>query len=304
MFYVFEFEGSEPNDVLDNIVRFYGIDTIVSVCYPVKLKGREFSKVEVITMASDYLFSGSKNLSGIETLIKLGLKRRILLLFNGSDLQRRVSKVLVSYGFPVSYINSSLTTRTDENFEPKPVSETFFRRDAREVAVAVLGKIIVRRGKHSNMMGKIVETEAYYGQNDPASRAYKGKKAYNRGMWLAGGHVFIYMVHAHWMFNITTDNENAEAILIRAVEPFTMLKEMVRNRGGKNIKNLCNGPGKWTQAFGITKEINEKPLGNDIFLASSPWVDFEVARAGRVGVRVDLDEPLRFYIMGNKFVSR
>ncbi len=183
-------------------------------------------------------------------------------------------------------------------YKPKILPMGFFRRDAKEAAKELLGKLIVRNG----IAGKIVETEAYYGDRDPASRAYKGKKNYNRGMWLPGGHIFIYMVHANWMFNITTDDEEAQAVLIRAVEPIAGLHYMYRQRN-KKLRELCNGPGKWTRAFGISRDMNEKPLGKEIFIAESPWDNFEIARAHRIGVREDLEEPLRFFIKDSRFVS-
>lgn len=184
------------------------------------------------------------------------------------------------------------------NFKFSPLPISFFERDAKDVALELLGKIIVYNG----IAGKIVETEAYYGYKDPASRAYKGKKNYNRGMWLSGGHIFIYMVHANWMFNITTDGDEAQAVLIRSVEPIAGLRKMYGRRG-KRLKELCNGPGKWTRAFGIEKDMNEKLLGASIFIAKSPWNDFKVARAHRIGVREDVEEPLRFFIENSKFVS-
>lgn len=184
------------------------------------------------------------------------------------------------------------------NFRFSPLPISFFERDAKDVALELLGKIIVYDG----LAGKIVETEAYYGDKDPASRAYKGKKNYNRGMWLSGGHIFIYMVHANWMFNITTDGEEAQAVLIRSVEPIAGLRKMYERRG-KRLKELCNGPGKWTRAFGIKKEMNEESLGGEIFIAQSPWNEFKVARAHRIGVRNDLEEPLRFFVKDSQYVS-
>ncbi len=184
------------------------------------------------------------------------------------------------------------------------LNERFFQRDAAEVAVSLLGKIIVHRTETGEIMGKIVETEAYYGPNDPASRAYHGKKDYNSGMWLPGGHIFIYMVHANWMFNITTDNEEPQAVLIRAVEPLAGLHIMRRNRGREKIKELCSGPGKWTRAFGIKREHNGLKIGGEIRILESPWDNFEIVKSHRIGVREDLPTPLRFYIAGNKFVSK
>ncbi len=184
------------------------------------------------------------------------------------------------------------------------LDKSFFQRDAREVAQALLGKFIIRPISKNLLMGKIVETEAYYGEKDPASRAYHGKKNYNQGMYLPGGHIFIYMVHANWMLNITTDMEEAQAVLIRAVEPVSGIEKMIELRKKKNLSDLCSGPGKLSQAFHITREMNQKPLGQSLIIMDSPWKKFEIRTSHRIGVREDLEEHLRFFISPNKFVSR
>jgi len=175
----------------------------------------------------------------------------------------------------------------------------FFNRDASVVARELLGKIIIKE----EMEGKIVETEAYHGMSDPASRAKKGAKI----MWEAPGTIFIYMVHGNWLFNIITmPKGEPSGVLIRAVEPLKGIEIMKKNRGTDNIKNLTSGPGKFTQAFGIDKRYN----GMKIYTRDSPIhindgkLDGEVARSYRIGVKHDLPEPLRFYIKDNPFVSR
>ena len=97
----------------------------------------------------------------------------------------------------------------------KPLSKKFYSRDPKEVAVNLLGKILVRRIGKRILTGKIVETEAYYGEKDPASRASIGKKFFNRLMWDEPGRAFIYMVHGNWLFNVKTlPKGKASAVLI------------------------------------------------------------------------------------------
>ncbi len=212
----------------------------------------------------------------------------------GKDVNLRLATDCILKGYPM------VSLRTDWFLEEpeRLLGENFFRRDAKDVALELLGKILV----HGGSAGIIVETEAYYGSKDPASRAYKGKKGYNSGMWLPGGHVFIYMVHANWMLNITTDMEDAQAVLIRALEPIAGIGKMHQRRG-RRIRELCSGPGKLSQALGIERGLNGSPVGTSLKIYDSPWRDFEVARAHRIGVRFDLEEPLRFFIKGNPFVS-
>ena len=213
---------------------------------------------------------------------------------------REIEEELLRMNYPLVEIDEK-GEKFHPSFKMRKLPIHFFKRDAMEVAIELLGKIIVKEENGNLLAGKIVETEAYYGDRDPASRAYKGKKKYNRGMWLPGGHIFIYMVHANWMFNITTDDDEAEAVLIRAVEPIMGLKYMYYRRNRK-IRELCNGPGKWTRAFGIERDRNEKPLGDEIYIIDSPWKNLEIKKSHRIGVVADLDEPLRFFIP-SKFTS-
>lgn len=235
-----------------------------------------------------------ENLS-FEELMRMDMNSRIGILHPPEKLVEALLKI----NYPLIYLGEKERLHPSYRFQVIPAG--FFQRDAKLVALDLIGKIILRYVNGRILMGKILETEAYYGPDDPASRAYRGKKNYNRGMWLEGGHIFVYMVHANWMFNITTDGGEAQAVLIRAVEPLMGLDYMYEMRG-RRLRELCNGPGKWTRAFGIVREMNEKPLGKEIMVIESPWKEFGVKRSHRIGVREDVEEPLRFFIQ-SKFTS-
>lgn len=181
--------------------------------------------------------------------------------------------------------------------------KSFYERDPAIVAKEILGKILVK----GNMEGKIVETEAYYGLRDPASRAFKGKTNLSRWMWEKAGTTFIYMVHGHWLFNIITGNRPS-GILIRAIEPLKGIKEMLKNRKVSNIVDLSSGPGKLTKAFGITNAhngLNVSDPNSEIFIKENLEKEkHEICCSHRIGVREDLPQLLRFYIEGNGFVSK
>lgn len=306
------------------ILDFYAIDVVVDVRrFPTSkfswLKREELEK----KFGKKYIYLGDKLggfreggyeqymqtaefKEGIDELMRLAMGRRIAVMCSEKLWfrchRRFIAQEIAARGFPVSHI-VEFKDNIDRNFKFVPLGEDFFRRDAKEVAIGLLGKLVVRKVGKRYIVGKIVETEAYFGPDDPASRAYHGKKNYNRGMWLPGGHIFVYMVHANWMFNITTDGNEAQAVLIRAVEPLAGIDLMRKNRDRK-IRELCNGPGKWTRAFGINQLFNEQPLRGDIFVAESPWRNFEVGTSKRIGVRADLEEDMRFFIKNSKFVSR
>ncbi|MCX8192756.1 MAG: DNA-3-methyladenine glycosylase [Nitrososphaeria archaeon] len=187
-------------------------------------------------------------------------------------------------------------------------TKEFYARDPALVARELLGKILIRRLNRFFLTSKIVETEAYYGENDPASRARGGRKRFNELMFLDVGRTFIYMVHGNWLLNIVAHPVGeAGAVLIRAVEPLEGIKIMMKNRKVKNIYSLTNGPGKLTKALAITKELNGVDVTDResiLFIISGVGELFEVESTHRIGVKRDLPEKLRFYIRGNKFVSK
>ena len=190
----------------------------------------------------------------------------------------------------------------------KIIPRRFYERDPEVVAKDLLGKIIVRRLDDNILSGMIVETEAYYGPGDPASRAYDGMKNFNRPMWLDPGVAFIYNVHKYWMFNVVAHEPGGVgAVLIRAVEPIDGVEIMMKNRGVYNeLIELTSGPGRFTVAFKIDKSLNGTNLTsaeNPIYITDNK-VQFEISSSKRIGVRADLDRDLRFYIKGNKFVSK
>jgi DNA-3-methyladenine glycosylase len=98
------------------------------------------------------------------------------------------------------------------------VPKRFYERDPAHVAKDMLGKVLVRKLQSNVLSGKVIETEAYYGMNDPASRAYRGRKAFNELMFLDVGKTFIYMVHGNWLLNIVAHvKSGVGAVLIRAI---------------------------------------------------------------------------------------
>jgi len=183
----------------------------------------------------------------------------------------------------------------------------FYSRDPETVSKELLGKRLVKRLSDTFLEGTIVETEAYYGMDDPASRAYHGVKNYNEPMWGEPGRVFIYNVHNNWMFNVVAHKPNqVGAVLIRAVQPTRGIDFMEKNRKVENPLNLTNGPGKLTKAFGIDKSllgVQVTSLRNEVFIADNK-IELDIGSSHRIGVRKDLARNLRFFVKGNNFVSR
>ncbi len=193
-------------------------------------------------------------------------------------------------------------------YNQKILPKRFYNRDPEIVAKELLGKKLIRKIGHFILEGVTVETEAYYGLNDPASRAFLGKKNYNRPMWQEPGRAFIYNVHKYWMFNVIAhEPTKVGAVLVRAIEPTVGIDIMKRNRSVKNLVNLTNGPGKLTLALKIDKSINGLPVtskGSNIIIAEGSITPKKIRSSNRIGVKKDLERYLRFYIGDNKFISR
>lgn len=185
---------------------------------------------------------------------------------------------------------------------------SFYAQDPAAVARGLLGRVLVRRTKEGRLEGRVVETEAYYGRDDPASRAYRGKKSYNELMWGEPGKAFIYMVHGNWLFNVITGKRGEPSgVLIRAVEPLVGLEAMKKWRGVEEVTDLTSGPGKLTKAMLITKKQNGIDVTDpksEIMIGGKVEKGIEIESSHRIGVSQDLPRKLRFYVKNNKFVSK
>ncbi|MBC7090977.1 MAG: DNA-3-methyladenine glycosylase [Nitrososphaeria archaeon] len=179
----------------------------------------------------------------------------------------------------------------------------FYIRDPAIVAQKLLGKILIRKLDSKLLTGKIVETEAYYSEGDPAFR----KDFLPKILSLEPGTAFIYMVHASWLLNIISYDRIFGGVLIRAIEPIEGIDVMKKFRGIDSISNLTNGPGKLTKAMCITKDLNGLKVFDERSLLNVCYGNkkkIEIVSSYRIGVKRDLDRKLRFFISGNNFVSK
>jgi DNA-3-methyladenine glycosylase len=188
----------------------------------------------------------------------------------------------------------------------------FYERDARMVARALLGKYLVYRSPDGRLCGRIVEAEAYLGEQDMASHAFHGRTKRTEVMYWAGGHLYVYFTYGmHWMMNVVTGTEGrAEAVLLRALEPVEGVPQMTANRRGAPLRLLTSGPARITQAFGIDGSLNGADLCGDVL-----WIEdrgdmvrgSQIVATKRIGVenaRVWKDRKLRFYLADSPFVSK
>lgn len=182
----------------------------------------------------------------------------------------------------------------------------FYSRDTEIVARELLGKLLVRRLGGELLGGVIVETEAYFGSEDTASRAFNGEKRYNSVMFQEPGHLFIYNVHQYWMLNFIAHDNGVGGILVRAIEPTMGVETMQEKRPVKRLTYLTSGPGKLTLALDVDNSMNGLPVTDEscqIYVLENK-LDFEMGTSHRIGVTKDLPEHFRFYVKDNMFVSK
>jgi DNA-3-methyladenine glycosylase len=188
------------------------------------------------------------------------------------------------------------------------LSASFFARDTATVARDVIGKLLVSRAGGVLTGGRIVEAEAYLDRDDPGSHAAtKGITKRNAVMYGPPGCAYVYFTYgSHFMLNLVTEDERvAGAVLVRAIEPQLGIDDMARRRGGRSRSELANGPGKVAQALGLDLRDNGSVLGEgNVALFDAPPLSASVAVSGRVGLSAGHDRALRFYIEGNRHVSR
>ena len=189
-----------------------------------------------------------------------------------------------------------------------PLPAAFYARPSREVALDLLGKVVLSTLDGETTVARIVETEAYLGPHDPASHAAEriGRTARNATMFGTPGLAYVYLSYGiHWCLNAVTDREgHPGAVLIRALEPLSGL-EVMRSRRGTADRELARGPGRLTQALGITGALDGHALQDPpLSFHDAPAVPPRLIEAGpRVGITRAMDWPLRFMVRDSPWVS-
>lgn len=186
--------------------------------------------------------------------------------------------------------------------------------DTLSIAKNLLGYTLIHESRAGKTAGIIVETEAYL-QDDPACHAYRKKSVRNAPMFGKAGTIYVYQIYGmHFCVNISTNQTDiGEAVLIRALEPTEGLELMEERRlkhsklNQMKPKDLCSGPAKLVQAMGIHKHMNDWHILDSDLKIMSPkiqMIENEIITTTRIGITQGADLPYRFYIKGNKFVSK
>lgn len=186
----------------------------------------------------------------------------------------------------------------------------FVQPDPLEVARALIGKLLVTEFDGILTSGRIVETEAYYGETDRASHAYGGRRtSRTEPLYREGGTAYVYLCYGiHHLFNVVTNRSgHPHCVLIRAIEPVDGLGIMVQRLGkAKADFSIGRGPGNLTRALGIRTDHTGEMLGRTISIFSYDPEPGAILATPRIGVDYageDAALPYRFLEAGNRFVS-
>ena len=190
-----------------------------------------------------------------------------------------------------------------------PVS--FYSRPTLKVLEDLIGKVLVRKSEEGLTSGVIVEAEAYTGEDDPASYAFCGRTKRSEIMYGPPGRAFVHFTYGmHHMLNLVTEREGfPAAILIRALEPREGISLMKKRRQTEELFNLCSGPAKICQAFGIDRSHNGLSLSSlksPIFIKEEERKEKrkeELIWTSRIGIGEGKDRLWRAYLKGSPFIS-
>ncbi len=190
-----------------------------------------------------------------------------------------------------------------------PLPAAFYDRETEVVSRDLLGAVLECRTSEGIVSGRIVETEAYIGEHDPACHA--AARMTDRTRWLYGppGTAYVYFIYGvHWCFNaVTRAAGEPGAVLVRAIEPVSGIEAMRHRRpAARADRDLTNGPGKLCAALGIDGRHNGLRLDRLPLRirAGEPVPDSNVMVSPRIGITKAADWPLRWYIADSPYVSK
>jgi DNA-3-methyladenine glycosylase len=191
--------------------------------------------------------------------------------------------------------------------EPNKLSRDFYNRPTLQVAVELLGKILIFEKDGKRVGGRLVEVEAYIGEDDPACHACRGQTPRNAIMYGDPGFLYVYFTYGnHFMLNIVTERKGyPAAVLLRGMEPLYGIDVMIENRPVTKPTDIASGPGKLAKALGITTAHKGEDLVRDrIYLIDDGFKVGEIWQSPRIGLSDGRDKLWRFYYNDNPHVSR
>ena len=184
---------------------------------------------------------------------------------------------------------------------PPRLTRSFFDRTVLKVAPELIGATLLVDG----VGGIIVEVEAYH-HTEPAAHSYRGRTERNAVMFGPPGVAYVYRSYGiHWCLNFVCEGEgSASAVLIRALEPTQGLALMRRRRALSDARALCSGPGKLTEALGVTIKYNGLALDKSPFELRAREALPGIATGPRIGITKAIEKPWRYGLRSSPFLSK
>ncbi|SEF79005.1 DNA-3-methyladenine glycosylase [Bryocella elongata] len=190
--------------------------------------------------------------------------------------------------------------------EIRRLSRASLPTDTAELARYLIGKTIVREIGRGRLIGRIVETEAYP-PGDSSGHAYRGRTARNQSLFLGRGFAYVYFIYGtSYMLNVTSEKKGTGAgVLLRAIEPIGGIESMERFRGTDKLTDLARGPGRLAEALAIDRRLDGVDLCADgpLWLGAAVRETGQIRRTVRIGIKREVDRPLRFIEESNPFLS-
>lgn len=194
-----------------------------------------------------------------------------------------------------------------------PLTRAFYSRDPRRVARELLGKVLVRKAR-APLTARIVEVEAYLGEDDPASHSAAGNTARTSVLFGPPGYAYVYFIYGtHYCLNVSCEPDGqAGGVLFRAAEPLSGISAMARAReveihGPKDLPKVTSGPGRLCEAFSITRARDNgcdlTSAASSLWIGDDGYLGHRVRVSPRIGITKATDKPLRYFVEGNAFVS-
>ena len=189
----------------------------------------------------------------------------------------------------------------------------FYARPTLDVAADLIGKVLVHQTPAGRTAGRIVEVEAYIGEDDPACHAAPGPTRRNEPLYGMPGVAYVYLNYGiHFLTNVVTESEGyPAAVLLRALVPLEGIDLMRRRRArgtGKPAKSwqeqgLCRGPGNLTKSLGISLDHNGLNLTGSRLCIEDAGVTLATEWGPRIGINVGTESPWRCFVAGHPCVS-
>ena len=192
--------------------------------------------------------------------------------------------------------------------ELPPLPRAFYSRSTLDVARDLLGSLLVHRNRSHLLVGRIVEVEAYIGEDDPACHATHGLTPRTEVMYGPPGHAYVYFTYGmHHLLNAVTEPRGCPAaVLIRGIEPLLGIEYMRSRRGLRPHRQLTNGPAKLCTAFDVDLKLNRSDLTRPPLYITQPTEppSEPIRWTPRIGIRHGRKRPWRCLLDSNPFVSK